>query len=217
MGSKEVAGLNKELLEASELRAGEKAQNLKTIADAGSGKAAVDQATGLLKKFYGGALLQASAAPKKTVDDLAPKTFSSSDEYKGKSDASKACADPDRVVHSKGELSQFTLVLKALLPFAPTAACGTLGLVTGNSAYRYSSVSFLQMVKESHIMFVYILMLVVGLDKFKIRMAIVIGFVAVCAMVAVFGEVRFSWFGLSLQLVAGLAGSGQIVLARECL
>lgn len=126
----------------------------------------------------------------------------------------KVCADPDRVVLLRGELSQFTLVLKALLPFAPIAACGTIGLVTGNSAYRYSSVSFLQMIKESHIMFVYILMLVVGLDKFKIRMAAVISFVAVCAMVAVFGEVRFSWFGLSLQLIAGLAGSGQIVLAN---
>lgn len=102
--------------------------------------------------------------------------------------------------------------IKSLLPFAPIAVCGAMCLVSGNSAYRYASVSFLQMVKESHIMFVYILMLLVGLERFKPRMAIVITFVAISAMVAVYGEVYFSWQGLALQLVSGLSGSCQIVL-----
>jgi len=88
-----IAALNKEMLEATELRAGEKAHNLKTIADSKTGKAAVDQAITLLQQFYGSALVQAQAAPKdrqgKTAGDLAPDTFSSSDEYKGKADSSK--------------------------------------------------------------------------------------------------------------------------------
>jgi len=61
-------------------------------------------------------------------------------------------------------------------------------------------------------MFVYILMLLVGLEKFKLRLATVIMFVAACAMVAVYGEVYFSWQGLAFQLISGLSGSGQIVL-----
>lgn len=61
-------------------------------------------------------------------------------------------------------------------------------------------------------MFVYVLMLVAGLDSFKIRMACVIVFIACSAMVAVYGEVYFSWQGLLLQLFSGLSGSAQIVL-----
>lgn len=112
----------------------------------------------------------------------------------------------------EGEASNLTRPLSSLLPFLPIAACGALCLVTGNSAYRYASVSFLQMVKESHIMFVYILMLLAGLENFKPRMATIIVFVALSAMVAVYGEIYFSWQGLALQLVSGLAGSAQIVL-----
>jgi hypothetical protein len=89
----EIAELNKDLKDAEELRASEKAQNEKTIANAGEGKKTVDQAIGILNKFY--ALVQNTYTPKnaardgKTVDDLAPETFSSDEEYKGKGDASK--------------------------------------------------------------------------------------------------------------------------------
>lgn len=107
---------------------------------------------------------------------------------------------------------QFMRLSSAFLPFAPIAACGAVCLVAGNSAYRYASVSFLQMVKETHIMFVYVLMILVGLDKFKFRMAAVITFVAGSAMLAVYGEIYFSLLGLMLQLASGLSGSGQIVL-----
>jgi drug/metabolite transporter (DMT)-like permease len=102
--------------------------------------------------------------------------------------------------------------MKALLPFVPIAACGAISLVAGNAAYRYASVSFLQMVKESHVIFVYGLMMFVGLETFKPRVSIVIIFIAMSSMIAVYGEVYFSWQGLSLQLVGGLAGSSQIVL-----
>lgn len=113
---------------------------------------------------------------------------------------------------SESFVSNFTRVMHCLLPFTPLAACGAVALVCGNSAYRYASVSFLQMVKESHIMFVYVLMLLVGLESFKLRMAACIIFVTICAMVAVYGEMHFSWQGLALQLLSGLSGSGQIVL-----
>jgi len=90
--AEEIAGLNKDMLEATELRENEKAQNELTVANAEKGKAAVDQAITILKKFYEGAFLQAD--PKKdrsgkAVDDMAPETFASDDEYKGKTESSK--------------------------------------------------------------------------------------------------------------------------------
>jgi len=123
----------------------------------------------------------------------------------------KRCSELD-IASNESQVDISSRTLSSLLPFAPIAVCGAICLVTGNSAYRYASVSFLQMVKESHIMFVYILMLVAGLEQLKLRMAAVIIFVAISAMVAVYGEVYFSWQGLILQLVSGLSGSGQIVL-----
>lgn len=122
------------------------------------------------------------------------------------------CSQSEQPLVQDGQARQFTQTLQALLPFAPIAACGAVCLVAGNAAYKHASVSFLQVVKESHVMFVYILTLLVGLEKFKLRTAAVLIFVTCSAMVAVYGEIYFSWHGLSLQLVAGLAGSGQIVL-----
>jgi len=89
--SQEIADLNKALVEATELRNAEKANNEKTIADAGAGKEAVDKAIEVLKTFYGGAaaaFLQRYTPPKAdreglTVGDRAPE-MSYSGEYKGK-------------------------------------------------------------------------------------------------------------------------------------
>jgi hypothetical protein len=104
----EIAKMNKDLLEATELRANEKAENEKTIKNAEEGGKAVDQAIVLLKKFYEGAFLQAGAGQTpnienrdgQTVGDLAPETFSSDEEYKGKIDASKGIIGMLEVISS---------------------------------------------------------------------------------------------------------------------
>jgi len=96
--SKEIAALKKALMEATELRQEEKAENEKTMKDAGAGKEAVEYALQVLKKYYeGGALLQRSSYEPwvatdsdregKTVGDLAPEVFDA--DYKGSQDASK--------------------------------------------------------------------------------------------------------------------------------
>mmetsp|Transcript_57277 Transcript_57277/g.100326 ORF Transcript_57277/g.100326 Transcript_57277/m.100326 type:complete len:439 (-) Transcript_57277:56-1372(-) len=100
----------------------------------------------------------------------------------------------------------------ALLPFSPIAVCGAVSLVAGNSAYKHASVAFLQMVKESQIVTVYLFSLMAGLETFHSRRAIVLAFITASAVVAVYGEVYFSRTGLILQLIAGVCGSGQIVL-----
>lgn len=107
----QIAGLAKALNEATKLRAGESAENEKTLSDAAAGKDAVEQAIAVLKKFYG-SFMQTSFVqirehqPKttegyertfginanregKTVKDLAPETFEAGDRDASKYDESK--------------------------------------------------------------------------------------------------------------------------------
>jgi len=89
----QVAELRKGLFEATELRAKEKAENEKTLAEATEGKDAIESAIKVLKKFYG-EFIQTGFVPAgagrdgKTVSDLAPDTGTSG-EYGGNKDAAK--------------------------------------------------------------------------------------------------------------------------------
>mmetsp|Transcript_28704 Transcript_28704/g.55262 ORF Transcript_28704/g.55262 Transcript_28704/m.55262 type:complete len:347 (-) Transcript_28704:56-1096(-) len=103
---------------------------------------------------------------------------------------------------------------KSLRPFVPIALCGALCLVAGNWAYKVATVSFLQMVKESHIVIVYGLSVAFGLERLQLRNAVVLFLVAVCATLAVSAQASISVMGLVLQMVAGFCGSSQIVLTN---
>jgi len=108
-------------------------------------------------------------------------------------------------------------LVKSLVPFLPIAACGGLCLVTGNWAYKVATVSFLQMVKETHIVVVYILTIAFGLEQPKFHNAAILLFVAASATLAVSAQAELSVRGLLLQLIAGLFGSLQIVLTNVML
>jgi len=101
----DIADLNKAKLDMETLRKADKAANAKTVKDAGTGKTAVKQAIGLLKKFYEGQFVQVSYKPKggnrdgQTVDDLAPDSFSN-DKYKGNQEASKGIIGMMEVIFS---------------------------------------------------------------------------------------------------------------------
>merc|ERR1719159_545969 len=91
----QIAELYKSLKEATELREDEKAQNMKTIADASAGLGATKMALSALEKFYNNAFLQQSGRytppnadrDGNTVGDLAPPQLDG--EYHGNQDASK--------------------------------------------------------------------------------------------------------------------------------
>merc|ERR1719238_2019329 len=91
MLSEMIAELMKALKEAEELRAAEKAENEKTIAEAEEGLGAVKYALTVLSEFYENAFLQYvppnADRDGKTVSDLAPEIFD--DKYHGNQDASK--------------------------------------------------------------------------------------------------------------------------------
>jgi len=73
------------------------------------------------------------------------------------------------------------------------------------------------MVKESHILFVYTLMVVFGLDQFRVRNMLVLFLVACFSALAVCAQITLSVPGLVLQLVCGLFGSLQLVLTNKML
>jgi len=111
---KEVAELRKALQEATALRAAEKEDNDKTIAEAKEGKTAVENAIAILEAYYGKFIqTHGGQAPVdrdgNAVSDLAPKTSYSGD-YSGKQDASKGImgllevilSDFDRTISSVG-------------------------------------------------------------------------------------------------------------------
>mmetsp|Transcript_3010 Transcript_3010/g.7708 ORF Transcript_3010/g.7708 Transcript_3010/m.7708 type:complete len:362 (+) Transcript_3010:48-1133(+) len=118
------------------------------------------------------------------------------------------------IVGTKSNLKKVREVVAALMPFTLIALCGALALVAGNSAYKYSSVAFLQMLKESHIVFIYCMMVITGMDKLNLRTVCILLFIAASAAVAVCGDMVFSVHGFLLQTVAGLCGSSQIVLTN---
>jgi len=116
---------------------------------------------------------------------------------------------------SHGQTLRF--IATALLPFLPIAASGGMCIVAGTWAYRLASVSFLQMIKESHIAMVYLLMLAFGLEQPRLRNALVLFFVTVSAILAVSNQASLSVAGLVVQMVAGFFGSLQMVLTNVML
>merc|ERR1719486_1908568 len=103
----EVAELNKGLNEATTLRANERAENEKTLADATQGKAGVNKAIEILKEFYDNALVQTGAkyvppnagADGQTVGDMAPDTGFDSENH-GNQDAASGIMGQLAVIQS---------------------------------------------------------------------------------------------------------------------
>jgi len=92
--NKDIASLKKALLEATELRASDKAENDKTIAMSAEGATAVEDALEILKQFYDNAFMQTgkyvppnSDREGNTVGDLAPEY--GTEKYHGSQNESK--------------------------------------------------------------------------------------------------------------------------------
>merc|ERR1719356_902983 len=123
----EIADLNKALSEAAQLRSQEKANNEKTIADAGKGKEQIKLAISVLQQYYGFVQvdqISVGAAPApaaytpyvapnadregKTVADRAPE-MSYSGEYGGKQEASTGIIGILEIILSDFERTESTV------------------------------------------------------------------------------------------------------------
>lgn len=88
------------------------------------------------------------------------------------------------------------LILGKILPIAFVFAGN---LVLSNMAYMYSSVAFLQMMKEGNVVFVYIASLAVGIEVFKYRSCFLLTLIMLATMLNIEGEIHFSLVGTLIQ------------------
>jgi len=87
---------------------------------------------------------------------------------------------------------------------APIGVAYAANLVCANLAYKYLSVAFLQMMKETNLVIVYLLSLLASVERFANWHMQVIAVAIFSAMLTVRGELHFSLAGFVIQ------GSGQI-------
>jgi len=88
------------------------------------------------------------------------------------------------------------LVLRIMLPIA---GCFAAQLVLSNVAYLYSSVAFLQMMKQSNVVLVYLFSLALSLEQFCWKRSGVLLFIVGATALTVNGEIHFSYFGFTVQ------------------
>jgi len=102
-----------------------------------------------------------------------------------------------------------TYIIKGCLPIAVFFAAA---LVLANLAYTHLSVAFLQMIKETNIIWVYIFSLVVGFEVFGWPQVQCLILAAAGMVVTVRGEMHFVMIGFLMQLAAILLECGRIIL-----
>lgn len=85
-------------------------------------------------------------------------------------------------------------------------------LVTSNAAYIYSSVTFLQMMKEGNIVLIYLFSLLARIEPTCWQNATIILCIVAATSLTIHGEVHFSPSGFVFQALALLFGSSKLVV-----
>ncbi|CAE7035791.1 unnamed protein product [Symbiodinium sp. CCMP2592] len=93
-------------------------------------------------------------------------------------------------------------MIEALKLGFPVAAAQCVGLIAGNTAVMYLSVSFCQMIKAWTPAMVYAVGCLVGTQKFSIPVAKTILTITAGLMITSVGEIKFDWYGFLMQVTA---------------
>lgn len=99
-----------------------------------------------------------------------------------------------------------------LRKFLPIGIPFALSIVCGNWAYKYLSVSFLQIMKESNIVTIYVLSVLVGLEDLRRSSIILLLCVFSGGVMAIHGELHFVLAGFMLQVVSSLSEAAKVIL-----
>lgn len=94
----------------------------------------------------------------------------------------------------------------------PIAVLFSVQLVLSNTAYLHSSVAFLQMMKESNLVMVYLLSLLFALEQYRFRSIMILLFICGATSMTIVGELHFSWTGFAVQGISQVFECGKIVL-----
>lgn len=94
----------------------------------------------------------------------------------------------------------------------PVSLLFAVSIVASNMAYNYSGLAFLQIMKESHSVFVYSFSVLLGTEVFRGRQAVVLVCISLCTSLTVGLEIHFALLGFLLQLIASVTESMKIAL-----
>mmetsp|Transcript_21739 Transcript_21739/g.37228 ORF Transcript_21739/g.37228 Transcript_21739/m.37228 type:complete len:405 (+) Transcript_21739:3-1217(+) len=100
-------------------------------------------------------------------------------------------------------------MLKGVLPIA---FLFSMQLVGSNAAYLHSTVGFLQMMKESQLLFVYIFSVFLAVEVLTLRSCTLICWILAATTLTVQGELNFSFTGFALQGSCVVVESFRLVL-----
>jgi hypothetical protein len=94
----------------------------------------------------------------------------------------------------------------------PVAGLGAFSLVLSNTAYKFASVAFLQMMKQGNVIIVYVFSLCFGLEVFSTKSVLVLGGVVLATVSTINGELNFSMVGFIIQGCCCFVESLKVVL-----
>lgn len=94
----------------------------------------------------------------------------------------------------------------------PVAGLGACSLVLSNTAYKFASVAFLQMMKQGNVIIVYFFSLCFGLEAFQTKSVLVLGGVVLATVSTINGELNFSMVGFLIQGCCCFVESLKVVL-----
>lgn len=100
---------------------------------------------------------------------------------------------------------------------ASIAGCFAFSLVCENTAYFYSSVAFLQMIKETGLICVFAFCVVAGLDACSFKKLGYVMLILVGACMCVRGEMHFTPWGLCSQIISNVCNATRLTLQAKLL
>lgn len=99
----------------------------------------------------------------------------------------------------------------------PLSLFFAMGLVFGNTAYKYLSVAYIQMVKSGTPVMMLLMAFMIGRERVSVLQLAIVALISVGVAVASAGELHFSLVGFLLQLAAMCADVSRITLLETVL
>lgn len=99
----------------------------------------------------------------------------------------------------------------------PIGALLAIQLIFTNTAFLHLSVAFLQMCKEANIILVYIFSVILAVEHFNWGHIGILSALLLATTLTIYGEMHFSWMGLTIQLSGQVFESLKIVLQSKLL
>ena len=96
----------------------------------------------------------------------------------------------------------------------PIGALFSVALWLGNACYLYLSVSFIQMLKASMPVAVFVVSVLLGTTKYNLKTAVNMAVVGTGIAIASYGEINFVIIGVVFQIIAIFCESFRMVLIQ---